>query len=78
MDVQTVRVSKSISKRDANKIVKELKYKVTPPAINNPQYKNFHSYRQRDPSKFIKSSFRTKQINKDVFIILGKLKGKKY
>ena len=40
----------------------------------NPQYKNFHSYRQIQPSRFVRNSFRAKKINKDMFMILGKLK----
>jgi len=77
MNVQSVRVSKMVSKTEANNIVKKLGYKVS--GISpNPQYKNFHSYRQRQPSEFLKNSFRMKSIkeNPKVFLVLGKLKKK--
>ena len=48
-------------------------YKVTPISPNNPQYKNYHSYRQRDPKLFRKGSFRMKKINPNVLLVLGSL-----
>ena len=74
--VQKIRVSKDISREKASKIVKELGYKPTKAGPNNPQYLNFHSFRQRNPDNFIKSTFRTKIIKKNprVYMILGKLK----
>ena len=77
MEVQTIRISKDISKREANSIIKKMGYKVTPPnSKSNPQYTNYHSYRQRPPSAFENKSFRTKEIKKSphIFMILGKLK----
>tara|TARA_S200002703_G_scaffold65493_2_gene56586 strand:+ start:18868 stop:19095 length:228 start_codon:yes stop_codon:yes gene_type:complete len=73
LSVQTVRVSRKIPKMEANQIVKKMGYKVTPVGINNPQYKNYHSYRQLSPSKFKKGSFRVKKINSNVFLVLGNL-----
>ena len=72
MEVQTIRISKDIPKRKANEIIKKMGFKLN--VKPNPQYKNFHSYRQIQPSKFIKNSFRVKKINKDMFLIVGKLK----
>ena len=77
MTVQTIRVEKTISKRQADKYVKDKGFKIVPPGPRNPQYKNFHSYRQRQPSEFVKGSMRTKVLkasNPKVFIIYGKLK----
>lgn len=75
MNVQTIRVEKSVSKKVADAMVKKLGYKVKG-VSPNPQYKNFHSYRQIQPNKFIQKSFRVKVINNSpkVFIIIGKLK----
>lgn len=72
MEVQTIRISRDIPKKEADAIVKKmgLKLGVKP----NPQYKNYHSYRQIQPEKFIKSSFRVKLIKKGIFMIVGKLK----
>ena len=72
MEVQTIRISKDIPKRQANSIIKKMGFKIN--VKPNPQYKNFHSYRQIQPNKFIKDSFRVKKINKDMFMIVGKLK----
>lgn len=73
--VQSIRVNKSIPKMEANKIVKKMGYKNTPPdKIKNPQYKNFHSYRQMNPNKFKKGSFRIKKISPTVLLVLGVLK----
>ena len=71
LKVQSIRVSKKIPKLEANQIVKKMGYKVTPVSKNNPQYKNYHSYRQLDPNLFQKNSFRIKKINQDVFLVLG-------
>ena len=51
LKVQSVRIRNNVSRREANKIVRRMfpLYKVTPISKNNPQYKNFHSYRQKDP-----------------------------
>ena len=74
--VQTVRISKDISRDKASKMVQEMGYKATKAGINNPQYLNYHSFRQRQPQDFIKSTFRIKTIKKNprVFLVLGKLK----
>tara|TARA_Y100001937_G_C7114632_1_gene329507 strand:+ start:1523 stop:1759 length:237 start_codon:yes stop_codon:yes gene_type:complete len=73
LKVQSVRVRKNISRREANKIVKKKfpLFKVTPIGKNNPQYKNFHSYRQADPKQFVKGSFRIKKITPDILLVLG-------
>lgn len=74
MKIQTVRISKEIPKKQADEIIKKmgLKLNVKP----NPQYKNFHSYRQIQPDKFRKDTFITKIItNKPkIFYIMGLLK----
>tara|TARA_Y100001972_G_C7463808_1_gene236533 strand:- start:51 stop:284 length:234 start_codon:yes stop_codon:yes gene_type:complete len=73
--VQSVRVNKSIPKIEANKVVKKMGYKATrPDKIKNPQYKNYHSYRQVDPNKFKKGSFRIKKISPTVLMVFGVLK----
>ena len=71
MDVQSVRVSKEVSKKEADEIVKRLGFKIN--VKPNPQYKNFHSYRQVQPEKFKKESFRIKTIKKKpkVFLVMG-------
>lgn len=72
MEVQTIRVSKSVPKKEADMIVKKMGFKLN--VKPNPQYKNFHSYRQIQPERFIKSSFRVKPIKKGIYMIVGKLK----
>lgn len=77
MTTQTIRVEKTTSKRQANKYVKDHGYKVTPPGPNNPQYKHYYSFRQRQPSEFVKGSMRTKVLRKEnpkIFIVYGTLK----
>ena len=71
MEVQSIRVSKKVSKKEADEIVKKLGYKIN--VKPNPQYKNFHSYRQIQPEKFKKGSFRVKKQG-DLLFILGQLK----
>ena len=71
LKVQSVRIRNNISRTEANKIIKKMGYKVTPISANNPQYKNFHSYRQINPNKFKKGSFRIKKLTKDLFLVLG-------
>ena len=56
MEVQTIRVAKTVSKKEATEIVKKLGYKTN--IKPNPQYLNFHSFRQIQPNKFIKDSFK--------------------
>jgi len=77
MNVQSVRVSKSVSKKEANEIVRKLGYKVSG-VKPNPQYVNYHSYRQIQPKEFFRQSFRMKIIksNPKVFLVVGKLKKK--
>ena len=71
MEVQSIRVSKKVSKKEADEIVKKLGYKIN--VKPNPQYKNFHSYRQIQPEKFKKGSFRVKKQG-DLLFILGQHK----
>lgn len=77
MNVQSIRVSKTIPKRQADSLVRKMGYKVNG-VKPNPQYVNFHSYRQRQPSEFLKDSFRIKIIKKNptIFLVVGKLKKK--
>lgn len=74
MEVQTIRVAKTVSKKEATEIVKKLGYKTN--IKPNPQYLNFHSFRQIQPNKFIKDSFKYKELKKNpkIFLIIGKLK----
>ena len=72
MEVQTIRVSKIFPKKEADSMVKKMGFKLN--VKPNPQYKNYHSYRQIQPQRFIKSSFRVKPIKKGIYIIVGKLK----
>lgn len=72
--VQSVRISNKIPKQEADKMVRKMGYKPTPISKNNnPQYKNYHSYRQIDPKKFKKNTFRIKRINPSTFFVLGHL-----
>lgn len=75
LKVQSVRIRNNVSRREANKIVRRMfpLYKVTPISKNNPQYKNFHSYRQKDPKEFKKGSFRIKKVTPDILLVLGDL-----
>lgn len=77
MEVQSIRVSKKVSKKEADEIVKKLGYKIN--VKPNPQYKNFHSYRQIQPKEFIKDSFRMKTLKrrgqtKLIMVVLGRRK----
>ena len=71
LTVQSVRINKKISKKEADEKVKKMGYKIG--VKPNPQYKNFHSYRQIQPEKFKKGSFRVKKKG-DMLLILGELK----
>lgn len=71
LTVQSVRINKKISKKEANEKVKKMGYKLG--VKPNPQYKNYHSYRQIQPDKFKKNSFRVKKQG-DMLLILGELK----
>ena len=71
--IQSIRVSKDVPLAEAKKIVRKMGYRVS--GISpNPQYKNFHSYRQMNPNKFKKGSFRIKKISPTVLLVLGVLK----
>ncbi len=74
LSVQSVRISKKISKERADEMVRKMGFKATKPdPIKNPQYKNYHSYRQLQPAKFVPKSFRVKKQG-DTLLILGFLK----
>lgn len=72
--VQAVRLSKKKFKtqKDAKEQAKKMNFKVS--VRPNPQYANFWSFRQIQPEKFVKSSFRTKVVNPNISLIVGKLK----
>lgn len=73
MDVQSIRFDKKLfTKKQAQEKAKKLGYKIY--IQPNPQYENFHAFRQIQPEKFIKSSFRTKKLKGGILLILGKLK----
>ena len=59
LTVQSVRISKKLTKKQADAEVKKMGYKLY--VKPNPQYKNFHSYRQIQPNKFKQDSFRIKK-----------------
>ena len=76
MVLQSIRFNKkNWSKKDATENVKKQKLKVS--VKPNPQYKNFHAFRQIQPNKFDKNSFRTEKKNNGIILIFGKLKNKK-
>ena len=50
LEVQTIRVSKTIPKKQADLMVKKMGFKLN--VKPNPQYKNFHSYRQKFKSNW--------------------------
>ena len=71
--IQSIRVSKDVPLSEAKKIVRHMGYKdkgVTP----NPQYKNFHAFRQKQPKEFKPKTFRTQYINKNTLVVYGELK----
>ena len=75
MEVQSIRINKLISKKEADKIVKNLGFKTN--VKPNPQYKNFHSYRQIQPKEFIKDSFRVKTLKRKgqtklIMVVVGR------
>ena len=75
MEVQSIRINKLISKKEADKIVKKLGFKTN--IKPNPQYKNYHSYRQIQPKEFKKDSFRVKTLkrkgkSKLIMAVLGR------
>jgi hypothetical protein len=75
MEVQAIRVNKLISKKEADLMVKKLGFKTN--IKPNPQYKNYHSYRQIQPKEFIKDSFRMKTLKrrgqtKLIMVVLGR------
>lgn len=75
MNIQSIRIAKTISLKDAKEKVKKMGFKVG--VKPNPQYKNFHSFRQIQPDKFVKSTFRVKVLkssNPRIIAIVGKLK----
>jgi len=70
--LQSIRVRNDIPLAQAKEMVRKKGYKpsgVTP----NPQYKNYHSFRQRQPKEFKPGSFRTKKINQFLYVY-GELK----
>jgi len=71
LTIQSVRVNKKFTKKQADEKIKKLGFKTN--VKPNPQYKNFHSYRQIQPEKFKKGSFRVKKQG-DLLFILGQLK----
>ena len=71
LTIQSVRVNKKLTKKQADDKVKKMGYKIG--VKPNPQYKNYHSYRQIKPEKFKKNSFRVKKQG-DLLFILGELK----
>lgn len=79
LTIQTIRISRDITRLKASQIIRDMGYKATPQGPNNPQYKNYWSFRQRNPKDFIKSTFRTKMIMKkpEIYLIMGKLDEKK-
>tara|TARA_Y100000114_G_scaffold124521_1_gene120345 strand:- start:412 stop:636 length:225 start_codon:yes stop_codon:yes gene_type:complete len=72
LTVQSVRISKKLTKKQADEEVKKMGYKLG--VKPNPQYKNYHSYRQIQPQKFKDGSFRIKKLSADKLLVLGVLK----
>lgn len=72
--VQAIRLSKNKYKtqKEAKEQAKKMDFKVS--IKPNPQYANFWSFRQIQPEKFVKGSFRTKVVNPNISLIVGRLK----
>lgn len=79
MTVQSVRIRKTKSLAQAEAIVKKMGYSALYQGKRTNQLKagesvNWWRFRQIAPGKFEKGSFRTKVINNNVELIIGKLK----
>lgn len=71
--IQSIRISKDVPLAEAKKIVRKMGYRVS--GISpNPQYKNFHAFRQKQPKEFKPKTFRTQYINKNTLVVYGELK----
>ena len=69
--IQSIRFSKSkytLKEAKAKAIESNFKVNVKP----NPQYKNYHSFRQRQPSAYDPSTFRIVKPSPDIIIVIGK------
>jgi hypothetical protein len=76
MKLQSIRFDKKqYSFKEAKEHAKKLGLKVG--VKPNPQYKNYHAFRQLQPREFIKGSFRTEKKRGGILLIIGKLKNKK-
>jgi len=50
--IQSIRFNREFfTKKESDNWIKKHGYKIVPFGINNPQYSNFRSYRQRDPKE---------------------------
>jgi len=77
MEIQAIRINKIIPKKEADEMVRQMGFKTN--VKPNPQYKNYHSYRQIQPKEFIKDSFRMKTLKKrgkqnQIMAVMGRRK----
>lgn len=71
LSIQSIRFNKKqYTLQEAKTTAKESGFKVN--VKPNPQYKNWHSFRQRQPSAYDTSSFRIVKPNPDIILVIGK------
>jgi len=69
--IQSIRFSKAkYTLKEAKTKAKEGNFKVN--VKPNPQYKNWYSFRQRQPSAYDTSTFRIVKPNPDIILVIGK------
>ena len=73
--IQSVLLNKNHFKTrtNASKYIRKNKWAVNVPS-NNKEDKTYYRYRQRQPTRFAKGSFKTKKINAYTSFIIGILK----
>ena len=69
--VQSIRFNKNFwTIKEANEWILKNKYKIVPFGVKNPQYRNYHSYRQINPIKLV--NIRTRKLySKHMLFIIG-------
>ena len=76
MEIQSVLLNKKYFKnrKEAQRFIRKIKFRPTINPDPNPESKNLYRFRQIQPEKFVKNSFRTKKINDVISLVVGKLK----
>ena len=77
-NIQSVRISKRIPLKKAEKIVEEMGFSKTyrgkrTNELDKGESKDWWRFRQIPPNRFQKNSFRTKILDDDIQLIVGKL-----